>query len=139
MNVSNGGVARGTSITEAAGWVNTFSYSGTGLLTGFVMNMATANAGWLIRLVIDGQELFVDGTTGIETTDMNGVYGLTVGTQNNTAQGQNMAINASHMYYTAPAYYPILYTSSIVVKVKRKTGSGTKVFSGGIITLTKET
>lgn len=138
MNSSTGGVDRGTSITEAAGWVKLYSYIGSGIYTGMVLGLATANTGWYIRLVLNtSEEVF--SSNGILTTDVDGPYGLAIGTQNVITTGINLGTNASFFYHSSPTYNPLKFSSKIEVYVKRKSGSGSKLFNAGLITLTKET
>lgn len=140
MNVANGGVVRGSSITEAMGWTDVFSYTGSGLLTGFTLNLQVANAGWLLRIILDDtEELF--GATGLSTDDLSGAntYNLTSASQNITTQGLNISSTSASIYYTAPAYFPIRYGSKITIKLKRAASQGTKTFNAGFIAITKET
>lgn len=137
MNVANGGVARGTTITEAVGWVQLYSYTGNGVYTGLSLGLASANTNWQIRLVLDSaNEVF--GSNGILTSDVDGPYGLSVGTQNTITTGINLGTNASFFFHSSPTYNPIKFASKIEVYVKRKTGGGSKLFNAGVIVLTKE-
>lgn len=138
MNDTTGGVVRGTTITEAAGWVKVYSYNGSGVYTGMTLGIATANAKWFIRLVLNStEELF--GSNGVLTDDVDGPYGLAVGTQNTITTGINWGTNASFFYHSSPTYNPIRFSSKVEVYVKRKTGGGSKVFNAGLIVHTKET
>jgi hypothetical protein len=140
MNVVNGGVARGTSVTNAA-WVTVFNYSGSGLLSAFIVNLETKED-WLIRLVVDSDEIF--GASGILTGDMHGdnLYDLEVSgsTDNNVGDGVGVYIGEHDVFhFQGPLHIPIKYTANVQVLVKRNTGAGAKKFLAGLMTLTKDT
>lgn len=71
MNASTNGVARGTSITAAAGWTKTYGYSGAGVVYGILQNMeeldGTSSNYWSVRIVLDSTELF--GSSGMSMRD----------------------------------------------------------------------
>ena len=138
MNAGSGGIARGTDVVGNSTWVQVYSRAGSGVITGFGLNLGTANSKWYVRLEIDGAEE-VFGSDGILTDDINTVYGLIIGTQNNGSQGLNLSIDASYFFFSSPLFTPLAYTTGIKVFVKRNTGEITKKFFGGLIGLTEET
>lgn len=135
LNVANGGIARGTTITTA--WSTLFTRSGSGLFTGVTVNGSTMTSNWAFRFLVDGEEVFP--STGLLTSDMNSlnIYNLGTTTTNTTTQGLNVAVNSSSFFFTSPAYAPIAYSTSISVLARATTG--TKTFNAGLIVLTEET
>lgn len=137
MNVGTGGVARGTTIITGAAATTVYSYSGSGVLTGFIINLASANNtgdNWQINLVVDGDEVF--NSTGLNSTDIVGVYNYnTAGNREPSSLG--LEINDTVISFQSPLY-PIRYSSSVVIQVKKTTG-GNKAFNAGLVLLTKET
>jgi hypothetical protein len=99
--------------------------------------LATANTNWLIRIVLDStNEVF--GSTGINTSDIDGPYGMSVGTQNATTYGIGLGTTASFLYHSSPTYNPIRFDSKFEVFVARVSGSGAKIFNAGIVVHTRE-
>lgn len=140
MNVSNGGVARATSITNST-WVDVFSYTGSGLLTNFLINIEEGN-NWRIRLLVDSEEVFE--STGLLTTDLSGdsVYDLDPSGKSidENAGLYGLFLGAHDAFrWSGPLGIPVKYNSSVVIKVKREAGASTKKFQAGLVILTKET
>lgn len=138
MNASSGGVARGTSVAGNSTWVSVFSYTGSGYLLGFCMNLATATTGWQIRLVIDTTEE-VFGATGLLTSEVDTLYTYTIGTSNTPRAGAGLGTTTSMFYWSSPLDSPIKYNSKVQVFVMRATGQIAKTFNAGLLTLTKDT
>jgi hypothetical protein len=136
MNVSNGGVARNTDITNST-WVDVYNYTGSGLIVGFVLNLELKND-WLIRLVVDGNEIF--DSTGLSTSDLNttSIYDLYKGDIEDVSLGPWMH-GGTAFSWRGPLGIPLAYTASVVLKIKRAAGVSTKKFQAGLIILTKET
>lgn len=137
MNVSTGGVARGSTVTDAA-WTTVYSYTGSGVITGIGMNLQTANSDWLLRLLVDGTNE-ITGSGGILTSDIDSVYGMTVGPQNIVGIGIGLGVDTGHLYLSIPISSSLTYTSSVSILLRRATAAQSKLFYGGIIVLTKET
>lgn len=136
MNAGNGGVARGTSITNAA-WVDVFSYTGSGYLASFLLNIETF-AGWRVRVVVDGTEVLL-GSNGILTDDVSSdsVYDLDDTTDQN---GSNLGISkGSHdrLIFTPALRVPIKFNSSISIKLKRDDLLGSKKFQAGLVAISE--
>jgi len=133
MNASNGGVARNTSIS--ATYTNVFSYTGSGFIAGFIINIETFND-WTIKIIIDGVTSMEISTSDLtsdtvydmdDVTDANQVYlGLSKGSHD-------------RFVFHAPLNSPIRYNSSITISLKKTTGPGGKKFQAGLIILSKET
>jgi hypothetical protein len=133
LNASSGGVSRGTTISPSA-WVNLFEYNGSGFVTGLLLNVETVGTGWVFSIVIDGETLFEisgEDLTGDasydldDVTDMNqAILGLSKGSHD-------------RILWHPPLNMPIRYNTSIVVKVKRTSGS--KKFQAGLCILSKDT
>jgi len=134
MNASSGGVARGTSITSAT-WVDVFSYSGSGVLTNFNLNIETKTL-WLVRLLVDGEEIF--GSAGLSTDEM---ISDTLYDMDEISQTNLNLFTGLHDTITwgGPLGIPINYSTSVVLKVKRSAGAPNKKFQAGLIVLTKDT
>jgi hypothetical protein len=132
MNASNGGIARGTSVSTS--WTNVFSYTGSGLLAGFLINLETFTL-WDVRLVIDGVVIFT-----LNSDDISGdtVYDLDDITDINQAYLGISKGSHDRVVYTSPLKIPIRYQTSLVIAIK-KTSGGTKKFQAGLVVLTKET
>jgi hypothetical protein len=141
MNVANGGVARGTSIVCCASPETTvFSYSGTGKLIAFQINLgslSSSSQNWRVILLIDGEEIF--GSGGLNSQDLisSSVYDLnSAGAREPNTVG--MEVVGSTLYITVANIYPVAFMSSVVIKVKKTVGS-TGPFNAGLVLLTKET
>jgi hypothetical protein len=133
MNASSGGVARSTSIGTT--WTDIFNYSGSGLLTGFLVNFESETL-WNIRLIIDTEEVF--SSNGIAINDMvnSALYALDDGVDRNTP-GFGIQLSDDHKFrWNSPLGLPIKYTTNITIKAK---ASSSKQFRAGFITLTKDT
>lgn len=140
MNASNGGVARGTSITNAA-WVDVFSYTGSGNLTNFLLNIE-GSADWLVRLVVDGEELF--GSAGLAINDVTGdsLYDLDPSGKSVSEDQDSFGVfQGTHdvFRWSGPLYIPVKYTSSVAIKITRAPGAAAKKFQAGFIILSKDT
>lgn len=140
MNASNGGVARGTLIVDAAASTTVYSYSGSGLVAGFYVNLeasASSSHKWQINFLVDGDEVF--NSSGIVTTDLidQTVYDLnTAGAREPALLGIEMVGNG--VSFSTSPFFPIKYDSSVVIKVKKVSG-GSRNFNAGLVILTKET
>lgn len=130
MNASSGGVARETLI--ATTFTNLFSYTGSGLFIGFRLTMEDKN-NFLIRLIIDGEDVFI-GSTGIDLTDVSGknLYGWEWADVADDAS-IGMDANDETFSFTSPLSYPIGFSSSAVIQAKHRSGS--KKFRAGLVAL----
>lgn len=140
MNAGTGGVARGTSIVLAAAATTIYSYSGTGVFYGFLVNLESSSSSsqnWQVNLLIDGEEIF--NTTGLNTSDFvsSNIYDYgTAGSREATVLGIEMVDTV--LYFQCSPQFPISYSTSVQIKVKVTAGS-TKKFNAGLAILTKET
>jgi hypothetical protein len=136
MNSSTGGVARNTSISDS-GWTQLYSYTGSGMLSAILINFDVFTD-WLIRLVIDSQEIF--GSAGILTDDITGaqVYDFSDTSSVDDDFGLSKSSNNRFIWH-GPLDIPVQYASSVKVYVKRKDGSVNKTFRAGLAVLTKDT
>jgi hypothetical protein len=132
MNSSSGGVARNTNISTD--WTNIFSYSGSGNLVGFFINVETLPTGWVFSLLVDGASIFE--MSGEDMTG-DGLYDLDDVTDSNQAMLGISKGSHDRFIWHSPLGLPIQYSSSVVVRLKRSTGS--KKFQAGLIILSKET
>jgi hypothetical protein len=133
MNASTGGIARGSTITVAAGYTNIYSYSGSGYLAGLIVNIETFS-GWTFRLQIDGDTIFELVDTDLTTDTIYDVDDVTDSNQSNLGISKS---SHDRFVWHAPMNLPIYYSSSIVVSIKR-TGSSKK-FQAGLVVLSRET
>jgi hypothetical protein len=136
MNVSNGGIARGSTVSTS--WVNVFNRSGSGYLFFAIVSFET-NTDWEFRIVIDGEELF--GSSGISINDIigNSIYDLdTVGKGNGDLDDHIGIVLGDHNRLTwhPPSGASLYFSSSIVIKIKRKAGTASKKFNAGLVSLT---
>jgi hypothetical protein len=143
MNASTGGIARGTSITAAAGWTTIYNYAGSGQVISFLVNLDTTND-WYIRFTIDDTyEIFT--ATGILGQDMTGdtIYDL-----DDSGKAADEGLGVSHgiflgshnvFNWQGPLNTPIPYASRVKIQLMRAPAAATKKFNAGLIVLTKET
>lgn len=140
MNASTGGVARGTLIVDGAAATTVYSYTGSGLVAGFFVNLEASSSTshkWQINFVVDGEEIF--GSSGIVTTDLidQAIYDFnTAGSREPSALGIEM-VGTGITFSTSP-FFPLKYDSSVQVKLTKVSG-GSRNFNAGFMILTKET
>lgn len=138
MNASNGGVARGTVVTNSA-WVTVYSFTGSGIIHGWDVNIETKDS-WQIRFVVDGEEVF--GTNGIYTADMVGdtLWDL-------DSQPENIIENYSGLGIHFGAHdkilwgfdgIPMKFNSSAKIMIKRTTAAPSKKFHAGLMVISKD-
>lgn len=136
MNVSNGGVARGTAITSAA-YTTIFSYSGSGYIAGFIINIETFSD-WLIRFLVDGQDVFI-GSAGIPSSEIqsDSVYDTDdIADVNQSFLGISKGSH-DRVVFSSPLSIPIYYSSSVSIQLKRVTSN--KNFQAGLMIMSKIT
>lgn len=129
MNPSVGGVARDTSI--GGSFTDIYSVTGAGLFFGFLLTCENMFDDWLVRLIIDGSEIF--DSSGISTKDIekSDLYGYDKGGDDDMAKHIGFTINDDTLRFEGPMDYPIAYTSSVVIKIKYNK-SGSKKFKAGL-------
>jgi hypothetical protein len=140
MNATTGGIARGATVSNAA-WSSIYYYLGSGLFTSAVINIEGKD-GWLLRIVIDGEEIL--GSGGLKTTDLHSdsVYDLDVaGKTNNDVDSAVGLYFGEHdrIIFQGPLGIPIKYNSSVQILLRRDVGQSSKKFQAGLAVLTKET
>jgi len=138
MNASNGGVARDTSITDAA-YTTVFSYTGSGYLAAFILNLET-KPDWIIRLIVDGADVLIPDTPGILSDDItsNFVYDLDLEPESSSRIGFLWGAN-DRLIWTSPLGISMQFSSSATIQLRRVTGKLSKKFRAGLIALSKET
>lgn len=136
MNVANGGVARGTTVTQST-WVTIFNKSGSGYFLFAAINFETEND-WLLRIQIDSEEIFT--ANGIKTSDIvsNTIYnfdsiGKGVG-DFSEAVGLFIGDN-DRLIYHPPLGLPLYYSSNVTILIKRDSATNRK-FNAGLVALT---
>jgi hypothetical protein len=129
MKASSGGVARDTTISTT--WTNVFSYSGSGVVVGFSVNMEGIGGGWYIRFLVDSEEIFT--SSGIYLSDIldGSVYNM-ADLKNQPDHGLVRAGNV--IRFQLP--FPVAYSTSVTVKIKKMNGD--KKFQAGLMVLSKE-
>lgn len=134
--IANSGVARDTIITDAA-WVTVYSYSGAGKLSGFTITLETSELDWQIRLVVDGNEI-LGGVNGLfsEELEKNDRYGFDADTARNLCTDLGINFRNDAIRFTFP-HFPIGFSSSVSVRIKRVTGAATKKFKSGLVLIQK--
>lgn len=140
MNVANGGVARGTSVTNAA-WVDVFNYSGSGLFFSFRLTLQDSTH-WEIRLLVDGEEIF--GSAGITTNDIVGdaLYDMDTSgkSMDELFYGPGLFLGShDQITFSGPNLYPIRYATSVNLKVKRAAGQAARAFRAGLMVISQAT
>ncbi len=142
MNVASGGIARGTSINVASGWNTIFSYTGSGKLASFVVNLDTT-ADWLVRLIVDGEEIFPSTGFLLQDLTTDTLYDL-----DDTGKSAEEGLGFSHglfvgshatFHWKGSLDNPITYTSNVTIRIARNTGAAAKKFNAGLVILSKET
>lgn len=130
MNASTGGVARETTIGTS--YTTIYSYSGTGLLYGFLVTLETDNK-WRVRVLIDGVDILGSDGIAIDDMDSSSLYGF-----NTTARPIHLGLDydGKTFKFQGPMNYPFSFSSSIEIQVRRTTTS--KKFRAGLITIHKE-
>ena len=135
MNVSTGGVARETAVGTGA-WVDVYSVLGAGLLLGYLVTLEEPKK-WLIRLIIDGNEIY--GAAGIKTEDLDNedMYGFEFNKEEKRSSAFNQGFNLGErtVYWQGPMGFPIAFETSIVIKLQKDTGADKK-FLAGLVTRT---
>ncbi len=139
MSVAEGGVARSTTITNAA-WVKVFGYSGTGINMAALLNIEDKNK-WLVRLVIDGEEVF--GAAGMATSDItnDAVYDLDDAGSPLSPNEGNFGISLeehNRFVWVCPMGFPVRFASSVEWYLRRAAGEASKRVFAGLFILTKE-
>lgn len=136
MNASNGGVARQTVIDS--NWTQIFSSTGSGLLHEILINLET-NSDWRIRLVVDNNELFT--SNGILSDDVRDdqVYDFDTSGKSVSFLDASTIFWGDHdrFIWNSPNF-PIKWTSSVKVYIRRSTGAATKKFRAGLVVLNKD-
>jgi hypothetical protein len=145
MNVASGGIVRGVSVTAASGWNQVFSYTGSGLLSGFVISLETATL-WQVRLVVDGEEVF-EGVTageGIASTDLtsDAIYDSDTSGRAVPELDQDLGIfwgAHDRFQWVGPLLVPVTYNSSVKIYIRRTVAAATKKYQAGFVVIEKRT
>ncbi len=129
MNVSNGGVARDTAVGVT--FEDMFSYSGSGILLGFMIHCQTLQD-WTFKLTVDGDDIF--GSNDLIMADFinTGIYGF--GDLDPPWNGMSRSSNI--FQYMSATNVGIAYATNITIQAKNPGG---KQFKAGWVCLTKET
>lgn len=133
MNVSNGGVARNTSITTAA-YVTLHTYSGSGLLFGFTITFEGNLIGgdpFYIKFIVDSITVFE-----INTADLDVAIWALEDPNDDRFLGISM-VGDKTFRFNVPENLSIKYNSNVTIQAKKVSGSS-KQFRGGLVTLTKD-
>lgn len=135
-------IARQASITAASGWNTAFTYTGSGKIASFILNLE-GTADWAVRLIVDSEEVF--GSSGLLLTDVtsDAIYDM-----DDSGKGSDEGLGVSHGIFSgahdgfnwkSPLDCPLAYSSSVTIMVSRVTGSATKKFRAGFIIFSKDT
>lgn len=140
MNVSAGGIARGTTIVAGAGWSKIYEYVGKGLFMGLLTTVqdlgGTSSNFWSVRLVCDSNEIFGSGGLSLRDISHNQTYNFNTGTTPSpTFAGLNIVQNTFR--WTAPNDLPLSFKTSVQIYIQR-TGSVNKVWRAGLSVLLKK-
>lgn len=139
LNASVGGIARGSNVTNAA-WTRVYSYTGSGLIFSMVLNVEDKK-NWLVRMVVDGEEIF--SSSGFATSDLVGdtAYDLDdAGSPLSTSEG-NIGLSLEEhdrFIWVCPNSFPIRYDSSVVLYLRRAPAAATKKFNAGLLVTTRQ-
>jgi len=145
MNVASGGLVRGVSVTAASGWNQVFSYTGSGLLSGFVISLETKDD-WQMRLVVDGEEIF-EGVTagqGVTSTDLtsDAIYDSDTSGRSVPELDQDLGIfwgAHDRFQWVGPLLVPVTYNSSVKIYIRRTVAAATKKYQAGFVVIEKRT
>ena len=133
INASTGGVARSTNISISA-WIDVYSYSGSGKVYSWLLTLQNCASQWLIRFIVDGNEIF--GSSGMLSDDVfsSNVYDLT----RTHSRGGIAGITGHNniFQFTGANDYPMKFDSSVVIKLKRVATE--KAFVAGLMGITKD-
>lgn len=117
MNVSRGGIARGTTIGSS--FVTVYNVSGSGLFFGFRMNLDdiddSPSEDWFIRLIMDGFDV-LEGPTGISVRDIvdDNIYDFD--DDQDVPFELGIKTYDENLTFHTPA--PVAYASSIEIQVR---------------------
>ena len=141
MNVANGGVARDTNISNV--WTKVYEESGGngGVLLGFLVTLENIdeldpNKSWVLRLVVDGVEIF--SNNGILLSDLqdDDIYNFDSDPAKGVPKGFGFLIRNRTLRFESPSDLPISYNSSIQIYLKKM--SSDKKIRAGLVCITKE-
>lgn len=132
MNVSNGGIARKASVATSTNWTTTYARSGSGNLGGIVLTLETF-VGWEFRLVVDGTVVFSFVDTDITTDSLYDLDDPTFSSAIGLSQGAH-----NKFIWHPPLNYPLRYSTSVTVQVRRPIANAKK-FEAGLVILSKDT
>lgn len=144
MNIDNGGVARGTVITNT--WTKLYDStlaavpSTSGIVTGVLITVEqflnSADRSWAFRLVVDGNEVF--GANGILGTDLVAVdrYGMDSALTSTVPTWNGFSPKQDTFRWDAPPGLSIKYSQGVQVYVTKLLEN--KAFRAGLISLTKD-
>lgn len=143
MNASTGGAARGTIIVGNAAWTKIYEYTGSGSFVGWRTTIesvpGTASDYWLIRFVIDTNEIFT--ANGINVSDMynNDIYNLDATPSANTNLNWcGLTTIRDTIALDTPSELAIAFTSNVKIYVKR-VGNLNKAWRAGLVCIVKDT
>lgn len=136
MNVGNGGVARGSLISNTA-WTQLYAYVGKSIVHGWVLNLETKDH-WLIRLVCDDEEIFGSNGILLEDVYIDSAYDL----DNVASDGQYSGVGISYgvhdrLIYNGPNNMGLTCSTSVKIFARREAGEALKKFNAGLITISK--
>ena len=137
MNVANGGVARGTTVTNA--WTTVYKKTGLadGIFMGFLVTVENITQDWRIRMLIDGQEVFGDAIEGISFEDLQDdqIYGFDINSNNNVPEFLGFLIRNNSLRWEGPNDLPIRINGtvgSVEILLRKAPGGGNKKFRAGL-------
>ena len=134
MNDTTGGVARGTSIPQGTKQ-KLYSYTGSGLIFGWSVTLASLSSGWAVHMEIDGNSNF--GPNGLLTDELKSVslYNF-----NSSIPDFHMAIttDGDTFRFKGGLSTPQRYDSKIEIFAERVSNPA-KDFDAGLIMIYKAT
>ena len=135
MNASTGGIARGTGVSGTLTQV--YSYTGSGLLAGFLVTLETMITGWEITLTLDG----VNVINAVNSDDLSGavLYGYDSAIKGGGNGFLGFDLSGNSIRWNPPNSNFMPYSTSVKVYLKRSAGAPSKKFNAGLVSLTKET
>jgi hypothetical protein len=129
MNTSQGGIARGSTVTTS--WSTVYSYTGNGHMFGFLINMSSSG-GTKIRLIVDGVDL-LDNSNGVSTTDLTTISLYDISDVD--VDGFVSSYFSWDNVFAFQSPLPISYSTSVVIRIARESSNGT--FRAGLVNITK--
>lgn len=134
MNGTTGGIARGTSLGPADGKTRIYSYTGSGVLYGWLTTVSNLSSDWRVYMEIDGNDNF--GTSGLLMDDFKGVnaYNYSPSVQE---FHMGLATAGDTLRFKGVLEFPIRFLTSFEIFVER-ISNPSKTWDAGLVCIKKD-